>query len=293
MRSFQETRKEVSRHATYSEFHTINSHLILSRTCLSAELDSITVKRKAAYRLLAISVFASIPICNYVGAPQFPLMVTLGVGSMFLPSLLMGSSPTDRSPALRSVVKFESIKGAVVVLVSIFLPKLVDLMVSRANEKDDKPPRTPSAFAPWKDRTEAMYALFLPAMQVGMLLGTLLSRLYRIDMANYRRKNPTAELQRDSMPGYLLETVPKVAPKVPTEDDAEEGTKMEPSTAIRVLSMPEAIGTNMVRHLLCPPWFFGAGFLTLLLLLIFAMPALVHYSPLVKSMKVSCTHLDC
>ncbi|KAJ9123241.1 hypothetical protein QFC22_001437 [Naganishia vaughanmartiniae] len=204
---------------------------------------------------------------------------------MFLPSLLMGSNPTDRSPPLRSLIKVETIKGACVVLLSILLPKFMDMVASRSNEEDPRPPRIPSAFAPWKDRTEAMYALFLPAMQVGMLLGALLSRLYRIDMANYRRKNPAVELQRDSMPGYLLETEPKIAPKVATEDDAEEGTKMERSTAIRVLSMPEAITTNMVRHLLCPSWYFAAGFLTMLLLLVFAMPALVYHSPIVKAMK--------
>ncbi|KAJ9107515.1 hypothetical protein QFC21_000971 [Naganishia friedmannii] len=220
-----------------------------------------------------------------LSAVPFPLMVTLGIGSMFLPSLLMGSIPTDRSPPLRSVIKVEVIKGAIVVLVSIFLPKLITLVVSWADEKEAEPPRIPSAFAPWKDRTEAMYTLFLPAMQVGIHLGTLLSRLYRIDMANYRRNNPSAELRRDTMPGYLLETEPKVAPKMATEDDAEEGTKMERSTAIRVMCIPEAIRTNTIRQLLCPPWYFAAGFATLLLLLLFAMPTLVYHSPVVKFIK--------
>jgi hypothetical protein len=169
----------------------------------------------------------------------------------------------------------------------------LDMMASRGDGKDAEAPRIPSGFAPWKDRTEAMYALFLPAMHAGIFLGTILSRLYRIDMTNHRRKNPAVELQKDVIPGYLLETKPKVDPKVATGDDAEGGTRMEQSTAIRVLSIPEAFRTRMIRHLLCPPWYFASGFLTLLLLLVFAMPTLVHCSPIMKAMKVSSTLLEC
>ncbi|KAJ9099996.1 hypothetical protein QFC19_005813 [Naganishia cerealis] len=199
----------------------------------------------------------------------------------------MGANPSVNSPSLRSLIRFEVVKGVVVLLMSVALPKIVDWLTSLDN-KDPVPPAQlpipPSTFAPWKDRTEAMYALFLPAMQTGGFVGILLSRLYRIDMANFRRQHPEADLRRDTLPGYLLVTESEAKSKLGAADDAEEG--LEPhSVAIRVLSIPEAIRTNTIQQLLCPPWYFAAGYLTMLLLLVFALPTFVRYSPMVMVLR--------
>jgi hypothetical protein len=164
------------------------------------------------------------------------------------------------------------------------VPLLVDWLIATFDSDSDKPnlANLPSALTPWRDRAMEVYTVFVPAMMIGPSVGISISRLYRIDVANFRRKNTTVELTSDVTPEYLAQNEPESMPNLIGVDPKLENGR----NAIRILSPLNIFSKPAMRQLLCPPWYSGAAYLCLALLLNFAMPTIVSLSPIVRQLKV-------
>lgn len=193
----------------------------------------------------------------------------------------MGSLPTQTSPSLRSLIKWNMAASTAVIALSHALPILIEWLVSISDRDHEEPHPSPSVLTPWLDRTQVVFAVFAPALCVGSFLGGSISRLYRIDVANVRRKNTAEELHPDLWPQYLVESE-----EGPRESEDVDG-EANPGRAVRILSPPGLLASrDALRQLLYPPWYSGAAYLCLVLMLSFGMPTLVSLSPLLVRLKV-------
>jgi hypothetical protein len=253
---------------------------------LFVALLSNTVGRTAHRRLLGLSACAIIPLSTYLDIGLLACMTLVSVGTIFGPSLLMGSLPTQTSPSLRSLIKWNTITSIAIFSFLHALPILIEWLVARFDHHQEKPSTTLSVLTPWLERTQGVLSVFAPALWIGQFLGVSISRLYRIDVANSRRKNVLKELRPDRKPPYLADH--GEAPRRSEEVDRELRTGTQ---AIRILSPPEIMRSEEAfKQLVYPPWYSGTAYLFLLVVLAFGMPTLNSLSPLLRRIKVCTSH---
>lgn len=210
----------------------------------------------------------------------------VSVGTICGPSLLMGSLPTQTSPSLRSLIKWNTITSIAIFSFLHALPILIEWLVARFDAHQEKPSPTLSVLTPWLERTQGVLSVFAPALWIGQFLGVSISRLYRIDVANSRRKNVLKEIRPDRKPPYLADH--GEAPRRSEEVDRELRTGTQ---AIRILSPPEIMRSEEAfKQLVYPPWYSGTAYLFLLVVLAFGMPTLNSLSPLLRRIKVCTSH---
>lgn len=211
-------------------------------------------------------------------------MTMIGSGMVFSSSLLMGMDPTKASPALRTSAKWNSFTAASVVVLAYTLPLLVNWLDAKFDKPKEKPARVDSPLTAWTDNAVQVYPIVVASMWASISCGILLSRLYRIDVANARRKTIVSALDPALRPRYLLD--PNTENLLAAADDG-----ITPSggsaPVIRIMSPREMYTSGSLLDLVYTPWYSGLAYLCLASMLIFAMPTLLSLSPMMNELKVS------
>lgn len=206
----------------------------------------------------------------------------ISTGMIFSSSLLMGMDTTKASPSLRTSAKWNAFMAAVVFALAWTFPLLVTWL-SKFDKPKDKKARIESPLTAWTDIATQVYTVVIASMWTSITVGILLSRLYRIDVANSRRKTMIRALDPALRPRYLLENTTESLSVADDGIPASDGS----AHAIRVMSPREMYTTGTLLDLVHTPWYSGTAYLCLAAMLLFAMPTLLSYSPMMHEIKVS------
>lgn len=245
-----------------------------------------TVRRTYPQCALAVSACALVLSCTYYGTGYTPVMILIGTGMIFSSSVLMGVETTKPSPPLRTSAKWHSIVATSVVALAYALPPLVDWLSARFSQSKEKVARVESPITAWTDRGSQLYAIVCAAMWGSITCGVLLSRLYRIDVANARRKNITNALDPALRPRYLLDAIEE---RLSTDESKSPSDAS--AHAIRIMSPLEMYTSGALRDLVFTPWYSGSAYACMAIMLIFAMPTLLSIFPMMNVIKVSSASL--
>lgn len=235
------------------------------------------------HQLFPMSSCILLALSSFYDVLQMPNMLLLSVGIGFSPSLLMESTPARPSPPLRSIARWYVLLATAVVCITYASSLFISWPEAVPHSDTRKAVKAMSVLTPWTDRIMRIFPVFYPAMWIGFTCGALISRLYLLDVANSRRSSTIHPPNTDSRPSYLQANDPAALPS--TED---LGPTIDVSaSSIRLLSVPDLFTTGAVKSLVHPPWYSGIAYLCLALMLNFAMPAVVSFSPLMAWLQVS------
>ena len=249
-------------------------------------LQADKVQRAHLQRTLTASVGALALSCTYFRAGYTTIMTLIGIDMLFSSSLLMGLETTKASPPLRTSAKWYSIIFGTVVAVAYAIPPLIDWLSAKFNQSKKTPVRAKSPITAWTDNATQIYAIVCVAMWGSITCGVLLSRLYRIDVANARRKNITNALDPAVRPKYLLDATGKGLSGSESQSSSDASAH-----SIRIMSPLEMYTSGALRDLIFVPWYSGSAYACMAIMLIFAMPTLLSIFPTMNVIKVSTVSL--
>jgi hypothetical protein len=254
-----------------------------TRSAWSTALQCETIRRSYLQRALAVFACALVLCCTYFRFGQTTVMAMISTGMIFSSSLLMGMDTTKSSPSLRTSAKWNAFMAAIVIVLAYTLPLLVNWLSAKFDKPTEKKAIIESPLTAWTDSATQVYTVVVASMWASITVGILLSRLYRIDVANSRRKTMISALDPALRPRYLLENTTESLSVADDGISPSDGS----ARAVRIMSPREMYTTGTLLDLVHIPWYSGIAYLCLAAALLFAMPTLLSYSPMMAEIKVS------